>query len=122
MEKNKLRTDYEKACNAYVEKLKETWEVDGWWVGEDVGTVWCFLDNDFLRMDEIILCVDESIGIDEYREWNDYNTFAAEFNQNAVNLKSWHMGYHGIPKEEQESLRKLKSELEEAVKDCKEKF
>lgn len=117
-----LRDNYERACNAYVQALNEMWELgdSGWW--SDVGETYHFLDTESLRMDEIIYCVENNISLDEYFEWSEYYSFAHEFNQNYINLKSWHMGYHGIPKESQENLRKLKQDFEQAIKDYKETF
>lgn len=117
-----LRNDYERACNAYVQALNEMWELgdNGWW--GDVGEIYHFLDTESLRMDEIIYCVENNISLDEYFEWSEYYMFAHEFNQNYINLKSWHMGYHGVPKESQEKLRKLKQDFEQTIKNYKETF
>lgn len=117
-----LRDNYERACNAYVQALNEMWELgdNGWW--GDVGEIYYFLDTESLRMDEIIYCVENNISLDEYFEWQEYNMFAHEFNQNYINLKSWHMGYHGVPKESQEKFRKLKQDFEQTIKNYKETF
>ena len=118
-----LRHDYEIACDAYVDALCDKWRIsDGWWVNDEIGGSYIFLDTESLRMDEIILCVENDISIDEYFEWSEYNTFAHDFNQNIISIKAWHMGYHGIPKEERDALYKLRQDFEETCKQYKSKY
>lgn len=112
---NKLREDYEKSCNAYVEVLNDMWNInDGYWVG--VGEVYCFLDMECLEMHEIIQCVENNVDIKTYFEWSEYNRFAQEFNQTHIALRAWLMGYHGMPKDDIDKLQRLKSEFEDSVK------
>ena len=123
--KEQLRNNYENACNAYVKELEKMWELgedSGWWAGDAVGEVYCFLDTETLRMDEIITCVEENVSIDEYFKWSEYNTFANEFNQNIINLKSWLMGCPRLSEKEIANLKKLKQDLDDAIKLYKEKF
>lgn len=118
-----LRENYEKACSDYVAALNEAWGIsEGWWIGGDIGGIYCFLDAECLTMEDVVLAVDNNICIDAYFEWSEYNQFACEFGQNRINLKSWIMGMRGLPKQEQESLRKLKKDFEEAMRTCKEKY
>lgn len=126
MEKDKeqikaLREQYEKACNAYREILESRWGVQCEWSGFDCDLLW-FCESECLTMSDLILCVEENIGIEEYFEWSKYNEFAREFNQNVINLRSWHMGYHGIPMDEQETLRKLKTDFEDTIASYKETY
>lgn len=123
LDKKELRSNFEAACNAYASALNIMWSVGGYWA-HNVGEVYLFANiEDYpITLDDLILCVDEEIAFDEFKEWSDYCDFAREYGQQNINLYSWHHGYRGVPKETQERLRKLKEELEEACKECKDLY
>jgi hypothetical protein len=121
-----LREQWEKACNGYLTELLRMWELDahyGYWIGDETGSVYDYGDGMLtINMDDIIYCVEHDIGREQYMEWQDYLCDAAEFGFDTPNLKSWMMGCPRTPPEVFEKLRKMKAELNEAIKAEKEKF
>ena len=121
-----LREQYEKACNGYLVELLRMWELDayyGYWIGEEIGGVYDYGGGMFtIGMNDIIYCVENDIGREQYIEWQEYCCDAAEFGFDTPNLKSWMMGCPRTPPEVFEKLRKMKAELNEAIKAEKEKY
>lgn len=124
--KRKLKGQWELACNGYLCELLNMWELDsyyGYWIGEEIGGVYDYGGGMFtIGMDDIIYCVEHDIGREQYIEWQEYCCDAAEFGFDTPNLKSWMMGCPRTPPEVFEKLRKMKAELNEAIKAEKEKF
>ena len=121
-----LREQWEKACNGYLVELLRMWELDayyGYWIGEEIGGVYDYGGGMFtIGMDDIIYCVEHDIGREQYIEWQEYCCDASEFGFDTPNLKSWMMGCPRTPPEVFEKLRKMKAELNEAIKAEKEKY
>ena len=121
-----LREQWEKACNGYLVELLRMWELDayyGYWIGEEIGGVYDYGGGMFtIGMNDIIYCVEHDIGREQYIEWQEYCCDAAEFGFDTPNLKSWMMGCPRTPPEVFEKLRKMKAELNEAIKAEKEKY
>lgn len=121
-----LREQWEKACNGYLVELLRMWELDayyGYWIGEEIGGVYDYGGGMFtIGMDDIIYCVEHDIGREQYIEWQEYCCDAAEFGFDTPNLKSWMMGCPRTQPEVFEKLRKMKAELNEAIKAEKEKY
>ena len=124
--KKQLKEQWKKACNGFLVELLRMWELDsyyGYWIGDEIGGVYDYGDGAFtIGMDDIIYCVEHDIGREQYMEWQDYLCDAAEFGFDTPNLKSWIMGCPRTPPEVFEKLRKMKEELNEAIKAEKEKF
>ena len=124
--KRMLKEQYEKACNGYLVELLRMWELDayyGYWIGQEIGGVYDYGGGMFtIGMNDIIYCVEHDIGREQYIEWQEYCCDAAEFGFDTPNLKSWMMGCPRTPPEVFEKLRKMKAELNEAIKAEKEKF
>ena len=124
--KAKLRKDYEQACNGYLVELLRMWELDayyGYWIGEEIGGVYDYGGGMFtIGMDDIIYCVEHDVTEKQYMEWQEYLCDAAEFGFDKPNLKSWMMGCPRTSPEVFEKLRKMKAELNEAIKAEKEKY
>ena len=124
--KRMLKEQYEKACNGYLVELLRMWELDayyGYWIGEEIGGVYDYGGGMFtIGMNDIIYCVEHDIGREQYIEWQDYLCDAAEFGFDKPNLKSWMMGCPRTQPEVFEKLRKMKAELNEAIKAEKEKY
>ena len=124
--KAKLRKDYEQACNGYLVELMRMWELDayyGSWIGEEIGGVYDYGGGMFtIGMDDIIYCVEHDVTEKQYMEWQEYLCDAAEFGFDKPNLKSWMMGCPRTSPEVFEKLRKMKAELNEAIKAEKEKY
>ena len=121
-----LREQWEKACNGYLVELLRMWELDayyGYWIGEEIGGVYDYGGGMFtIGMDDIIYCVEHDIGREQYIEWQEYCCDASEFGFDTPNLKSWMMGCPRTQPEVFEKLRKMKAELNEAIKAEKEKY
>ena len=121
-----LREQWDKACNGYLVELLRMWELDayyGYWIGEEIGGVYDYGGGMFtIGMDDIIYCVEHDIGREQYIEWQEYCCDASEFGFDTPNLKSWMMGCPRTPPEVFEKLRKMKAELNDAIKAEKEKY
>ena len=124
--KRMLKEQYEKACNGYLVELLRMWELDayyGYWIGEEIGGVYDYGGGMFtIGMNDIIYCVEHDIGREQYIEWQEYICDAAEFGFDTPNLKSWIMGCPRTSQEVFKKLRKMKAELNEAIKAEKEKY
>lgn len=124
-ELKELRERYDEACEAYVKALLELWEGDahyGYWIADEVGTVYSYGEYIFINMEDIIYCVENGVSEEEYIAWQDYCTFAHEYGQSAPNFVSWCKGCPRLSKEEQDKLISMKRELNEAIKNYKEKY
>ena len=124
--KRMLKEQYEKACNGYLVELLRMWELDayyGYWIGQEIGGVYDYGGGMFtIGMNDIIYCVEHDIGREQYIEWQEYCCDAAEFGFDMPNLKSWMMGCPRTTPEVFEKLRKMKAELNDAIKAEKEKY
>ncbi len=122
--KRQLKEQYEKACNGYLCELLSMWELDayyGYWIGEEVGGVYDYGGMMTIGMEDIIYCVEHDVTEFQYQEWQEYICDAAEFGFDTPNLKSWMMGCPRTHAETFKHLRKLKAQLNEAIKDEKER-
>ena len=124
--KRNLREQWLKAVRGYLCELLRMWELDayyGYWIGEEIGGVYDYGGGMFtIGMNDIIYCVEHDIGREQYIEWQEYCCDAAEFGFDMPNLKSWIMGCPRTSQEVFKKLRKMKEELNEAIKAEKEKF
>ena len=124
--KRQLKEQWEQACNGYLVELLRMWELDayyGYWIGEEIGGVYDYGGGMFtIGMDDIIYCVEHDVTEKQYMEWQEYLCDAAEFGFDKPNLKSWMMGCPRTSPEVFEKLRKMKAELNEAIKAEKEKY
>ena len=110
-----LKQDFERAVDAYVNALLYMWSdydtedpaftpIYGYWVGDDKSGVYCYGDDTFINLSDIILCVEKEVSYNDYMEWVDYRTQAHEFGFDEPNLRSW---LNGCPRVSQESFDKL---------------
>lgn len=123
--KQMLKEQWRKACNGYLVELLRMWELDahyGYWVGDEVGTIYHYGETHNLTMEEIIYCVENDIEEDEVLEWEDYLLDAHEFGFCTPNLRSWHMGCPRTSPEVFDKLRSLKADLAAAVEDEKQRL
>ena len=124
--KQQLKEQWKQACHGFQVELLRMWELDayyGYWIGEDIGGVYDYGGGMFtIGMNDIIYCVEHDIGREQYIEWQEYCCDASEFGFDMPNLKSWMMGCPRTPPEVFEKLRKMKAELNEAIKAEKEKY
>lgn len=110
----KLREDYERLANMYLDELVKAYELDpdnGYWVGDEVGGVYCNGDMFSVSFDDMIFIVTYNVPKDEFLEWVDYCLFAHEFGQPEPNLKSWYAGCPRHNKETRDRITELKRNL-----------
>ena len=123
--KKMLKEQYEKACNGYLVELLRMWELDahyGYWIGDEVGGLYDYGDGMItISMDDIIYCVEHDVTEKQYMEWQEYCCDAAEFGFDIPNLKSWLRGCPRVSHEAFERLRKLKADLNDAIKEEQER-
>jgi hypothetical protein len=121
-----LRQDFEKAVDAYVDALLYMWSdydnddpsftpIYGYWVGDDKSGVYCYGDDTFINLSDIILCVEKDVSYNDYMEWVDYCTQAREFGFDEPNLRSWLNGCPRVPQETFDKLQNMKENLESFV-------
>ena len=105
-----IKSDFERVAIQYADALCEFFELDNdesWWIGDDIGGVYCNGDMFSFTFQEIRYVVDNQISKDVYLEYDDYVKFCIEFNQTAPNLMSWVNGCPRHSKEEIQHLRDL---------------
>ena len=117
-----LKEDYEKGCNQYLLALLNIWELDshyGFWVGYEVGEVYCYGDNIYMDMQQIIFCVENNVSEEKFMEYLDYCLKCKEYNFNIPNLPSYFKGCPTIPKETFDKLDAMKADLNKCIDDVK---
>lgn len=122
--KRQLKEQWEKVCNGYLTEMLRMWELDahyGYWNSDQPGTIYHYGETHNLAMEDIIYIVENDIEEDEVFEWEEYCLDAHEFGFNTPNLNAWHKGCPRTSQEAFEKLRKLKSDLEKAVEDEKQR-
>ena len=123
--KRLLKDEYEKNCNKYLLELYNMWELDahyGYWVSDNIGGTLCYGDTGlFIDMDNIRYCVENDISYSQYMEWLDYCVWAADFEQDVPNLKSWCKGCPRVDVATQEKLSAMRTELMRTIEETKTK-
>ena len=126
MNRQTLKDNYKKACDAYLQRFCELIEMDTHyadWV--DVGGV-AEIGDYYVGMQDIITAVEHNIGYDKFIEWYDYNLRAGVFELPTPNLDAW---LRGCPRHCEETLlgieaaqtmvRNAEEELERRVREAK---
>ena len=122
--KRNIKKKFKDAANGYLLELCNMWELDptnGWFVGDEVGDVWCYGDNIFIGFDDMRYVVENDVSYETYQEWQEYCVWANEFNQDTPNLNAWCKGCPRVDEETQKKLSAMKSDLIKACLDEKEK-
>ena len=111
-----LKLNYDKVASEYEKKLCHLWEIsDGYWVGEEKGGLYCFLDTESINYGDMVFAVNNSIPFKDFLEWSDYNSDASEFGFDFINFRSWVAGCPRLSQSAIDRLKKLKKDLEEAI-------
>lgn len=124
MDKEKIRKDFENACEEYLKALCEKFEMPydkDAWVANDVGTIACVGDY-FINFDEIRYIVDNDLTLDEYLQYYDYCLEAYDYGITAPNLENWHKGCPRATKEDFANIRKAKERLEGLIEETKKRL
>ena len=119
-----LKEQYETACNQYVFVLLNLWGFDshyGYWVGGSAGSTYCYGDDLFFDMDDIIFIVENNVSEKAYRQYLDYCAKCSEYSFNIPNFPSYYKGCPIVPKETFDKLDGLKKNLADAIEEEKSK-
>lgn len=111
-----LRSNYEKACNAYVAEFckKHEFDVrDAEWVGGDVGGVILIADY-YISLEDIMTDIEKDVPRGEYWKYYSYSLDCAWLDIRHPNYKNW---LAGAPVKSKETLDRLKT-LKKAVMDA----
>lgn len=125
MDKEKLRTDFDKAVDAYLDALVEMYGWDsyyGGWVAADRTGVYAYAEDVFINLSDIIYIVDNDVPKEEFDKWYSYCLWANDFNMTIPTLPAWVKGAPRASKAEMERLEKLRQEFNDACNDIKERF
>lgn len=119
-----LKSAYDAACNAYLERLLAQWKLDacyGYWNSDQPGTIYHYGETHNLSMEDIIFCVEHSISEDEVLEWEDYLLDAHEFGFALPNLQWWHAGCPRTPQSVFDKLNEMRRDLASLIEEEKER-
>ena len=117
MNKEKLKKDYENACNAYLKAFCEKHEFYGldnpetFWIGDQVGGIANCGDFTF-DMATIVTDIDKEAPEEELLKWYDYTVFTADLGITTPNFYSWLQGCPRLSQQQLDCLSSKKSELE----------
>lgn len=92
--------NFKTACNDLAKAFCKQMDVDykdSWWVADEQGGVFCFLDGEmFTNCEDMVLTIEHRLSFDEfyafYQQWIDHDFETGEPNPNSVNLRSWIKG------------------------------
>lgn len=113
---SKLRENYDKACNAYLEAFCKKHGFDYYdakdsWVAGDVGSV-CLLGDFYVSFVDMIIDIEEDAPEKEYFKYYDYSLECHEYGIFCPNYKSWLRGCPILSDEQLKSLREAKNRVE----------
>lgn len=120
--KTLLRERYEKAVMDYVNTLLQMWELDGhsgYFIGDEIGGVYDIDGWITIGMQDVVYCVENNVTSKEVEEWQDYYIKCHDYNLPTMNLNAWHKG---APRHNFSKLDAAKKNLDEAIKNEKNKF
>lgn len=126
MSKQQAREYFVKGCNEYLRLFCEKHDFDyeeakDSWVANCVGDVTCVGDI-FVGMQTIITDIEMDAPEDEFLKWYGYNLVANEFGFTTPNFDHWLRGCPRVPQESFNKLEALKKDLEDAIKEEKERL
>lgn len=126
MSKETAKEYFEKGCNEYLRLFCEKHDFDyedakDSWVANCVGDITCVGDF-FVDMQTIITDIEMDAPEEEFLKWYDYNLVADEFGFTTPNFESWLRGCPRVSEETFKKLQGLKKDLNDAIKDEKERL
>lgn len=115
-----------KGCNEYLRLFCEKHDFDyeeakDSWVANCVGDITCVGDI-FVGMQTIITDIEMDAPEEEFLKWYGYNLVANEFGFTTPNFDHWLRGCPRVPQESFDKLEALKKDLENAIKEEKERL
>lgn len=125
VDKEKLKKDYENACNAYLEAFCEKHEFYGldnpetYWI--DTGGIANCGDLTF-DMATIVTDIDKEAPEEELLKWYDYTIEASEFNLPIPNFDHWLIGCPRTPSKWFEDMRAKRKEIDDLLKEENERL
>ena len=125
MSKETAREYFVKGCNEYLRLFCEKHDYDyeeakESWVANCVGDVTCVGDI-FVGMQTIITDIEMDAPEEEFIKWYDYNLVAHEFGFTTPNFEAWLRGCPRVSEETFKKLQGLKNDLDNAIKEEKDK-
>jgi hypothetical protein len=125
-----IKLNYVRACNDYLYKLLDMWTIHwndpddgfGWWVGDEVGGIFCLEDDTFISMDDIRYCVDNEVSYDDYSDYLDYNVKCSDNGFDGMNLKAFIKGAPRVNDEVFEKIGTMKENLKKIIDAEKERL
>lgn len=101
-----LKSDYKKACDAYLHRFCELIEMDEYyadWI--DLGAT-AEVGDYVVSMQDIMTVVENNINYGKFIEWYDYTMRVGMLGLHTCNLKSW---LNGCPTHSEDCLEKIES-------------
>ena len=120
-----LRSQWVSACECYLHELFTMWESSknyGYWVGNQVGGVYCLDDYIFINMEDIIYIVENAIPRHTYLDFIEYCQWCSQYAFTTPNFRSYVNGCPTIPSDVRDKLDKQKSDFEKLVMETKKDF
>lgn len=122
LNKNKLKRDFQDACNAYLKAFCEKHGYDyedahdSWAAGDVGGVVLC--GDQCVSIDTIRTDIDMDAPEEELLKWYDYVTEVGFYNLPSMNFENWLKGAPRIPRESIENIKARKQELDDLIKEA----
>lgn len=113
-----LKKNFELTAQGYVRMLCKMWHLDeryGYWVGDEIGGVWCYGDNAAITYEDMRVLVEQEVPFSEFMEYDDYCSWAIEFGQHEPNLSAWLKGCPRHSAETRQRLKKMKEDLDAEI-------
>lgn len=126
MSKETARECFVKGCNEYLRLFCEKHDFDyeeakDSWVGGSIGEITMCGDY-YVAMPTIIADIEMDAPEEEFLKWYGYNLVANEFGFTTPNFDHWLRGCPRVPQESFDKLEALKKDLEDAIKEEKERI
>lgn len=126
LNKNKLKRDFQDACNAYLKAFCEKHGYDyedahdSWAAGDVGGIVMC--GDQFVSLVTIRTDIDMDAPEEEFLKWYDYITEVGFYNLPTMNYEHWLKGAPRIPQESIDNIKARKQELDDIIKEAEDLY
>lgn len=126
LNKNKLKRDFQDACNAYLKAFCEKHGYDyedahdSWAAGDVGGIVMC--GDQFVSLVTIRTDIDMDTPEEEFLKWYDYITEVSFYNLPTMNYEHWLKGAPRFPQESIDNIKARKQELDDIIKEAEDLY